>query len=516
MGALRERFGVPLIGCTFKRPAPLDESAVGGGTPFTAPPSQLDESAVGGSLPAATPPGSHGVSHGVTGGAPRQKNVMHGGRIRRWSVIVFAGGEGTTETTQVVHSPIQALGGGDAWVAGCLHALMEASFHLPSGGGALVDSTGGYTASELASILSSACRRGDLLAALQMRSHGDFSTVSGEELRQTEALVRGQPYQMPSGAGVSSSDAVGLRTQALLGGRGLPLENLPARRLTEGVGTVVGASLPTPLPFSPSKPLDTAPLRALPSAASVHAALDTAPLRALPSAASVHAALDTAPLRALPSAASVHAALHRCGIIPVVTIEDVSHAVPLARALVAGGISVIELTLRTAAGEASIREIASGVPEMLVGAGTVLSTVQAERVVASGAHFLVAPGTNAKVVRWAGARGVVMLPGVATASEVEAAMELGLDHLKFFPAEPLGGLAMLKALSAPYTTITWMPTGGISLANVRATLIACMCSPRRHAFPGHLPRECKGDIDCFGLPRMASPCELASNCDHHQ
>ena len=109
-----------------------------------------------------------------------------------------------------------------------------------------------------------------------------------------------------------------------------------------------------------------------------------------------------------------------------------------------------------------------------------------------------------------------MLPGVATASEVEAAMELGLDHLKFFPAEPLGGLAMLKALSAPYTTITWMPTGGISLANVRATLIACMCSPRRHAFPGHLPRECKGDIDCFGLPRMASPCELASNCDPHQ
>ena len=439
MGALRERFGVPLIGCTFKRPAPLDESAVGGGTPFTAPPSQLDESAVGGSLPAATPPGSHGVSHGVTGGAPRQKNVMHGGRIRRWSVIVFAGGEGTTETTQVVHSPIQALGGGDAWVAGCLHALMEASFHLPSGGGPLVDSTGGYTASELASILSSACRRGDLLAALQMRSHGDFSTVSGEELRQTEALVRGQPYQMPSGAGVPSSDAVGLRTQALLGGRGLPLENLPARRLAEGVGTVVGASLPTPLPFSPSKPL------------------------------------DTAPLRALPSAASVHAALHRCGIIPVVTLEDVSHAVPLARALVAGGISVIELTLRTAAGEASIREIASGVPEMLVGAGTVLSTVQAERVVASGAHFLVAPGTNAKVVRWAGARGVVMLPGVATASEVEAAMELGLDHLKFFPAEPLGGLAMLKALSAPYTTITWMPTGGISLANVRATLIASDC-----------------------------------------
>ena len=119
------------------------------------------------------------------------------------------------------------------------------------------------------------------------------------------------------------------------------MENLPARRLAEGVGTVVGASLPTPLPFSPSKPL------------------------------------DTAPLRALPSAASVHAALHRCGIIPVVTIEDVSHAVPLARALVAGGISVIELTLRTAAGEASIREIASGVPEMLVGAGTVLSTVQA-------------------------------------------------------------------------------------------------------------------------------------------
>ena len=349
MGALRERFGVPLIGCTFKRPAPLDGSAVGGGLPL--------------GLPAAAPPGSHGAAGGVKGaeggvnGAPRQKNVMNGGRIRRWSVIVFAGGEGSTEATHVVHSPVQALGGGDAWAAGCLHALMEASFHLPSGGGPLVDSSGGYTASELASLLGSACRRGDLLAALHMRSHGDFSSVNGDELRQTEALVRGQPYHMPSGAiphatpqpyhmpfgaGVSSTDlvvtdSVGLRTQALLGARGLPTGESPTGRLAEGVG----AALPTPLPFSPSR------------------------------------TLDTAPSRALPSAAAVHAALHRCGIIPVVTIEDVSHAVPLARALVAGGISVIELTLRTAAGEASIREIASHVPEMLVGAGTVLSTVQA-------------------------------------------------------------------------------------------------------------------------------------------
>ena len=352
MGALRERFGVPLIGCTFKRPAPLDGSAVGGGLPLGLP-------CLG--LPAAARPGSNGAAGGVQGaeggvnGAPRQKNVMHGGRIRRWSVIVFAGGEGSTEATPVVHSPVQALGGGDAWVAGCLHALMEASFHLPSGGGPLVDSSGGYTASELASLLGSACRRGDLLAALQMRSHGDFSSVNGDELRQTEALVRGQPYHMPSGAiphalpqpyhmpsGVSSTDSVvtdsvGLRTQALLGARGLPTGESPTGRLAEGVG----AALPTPLPFSPSRPL------------------------------------DTAPSRALPSAAAVHAALHRCGIIPVVTIEDVSHAVPLARALVAGGISVIELTLRTAAGEASIREIASHVPEMLVGAGTVLSTVQA-------------------------------------------------------------------------------------------------------------------------------------------
>ena len=342
MGALRERFGVPLIGCTFKRPAPLDGSAVGGGLPL--------------GLPAAAPPGSHGAAGGVKGaegcviGAPRHKNVMLGGRIRRWSVIVFAGGEGSTEATPVVHSPVQALGGGDAWVAGCLHALMEASFHLPSGGGPLVDSSGGYTASELASILGSACRRGDLLAALQMRSHGDFSSVNGDELRQTEALVRGQPYHMPFGVSSTDSvvtdsvvtdlvvtDSVGLRTQALLGARGLPAEESPTGRLAEGVG----AALPTPLPFSPSRPL------------------------------------DTAPSRALPSAAAVHAALHRCGIIPVVTIEDVSHAVPLARALVAGGISVIELTLRTAAGEASIREIASHVPEMLVGAGTVLSTVQA-------------------------------------------------------------------------------------------------------------------------------------------
>jgi 2-dehydro-3-deoxyphosphogluconate aldolase/(4S)-4-hydroxy-2-oxoglutarate aldolase len=127
--------------------------------------------------------------------------------------------------------------------------------------------------------------------------------------------------------------------------------------------------------------------------------------------------------------------------------------------------------------------IAREVPEMLLGAGTVLSTAQAERAVACGAQFLVAPGTNAKVVRWASGRGVTMLPGVATATEVEAAMDLGLTHLKFFPAEQAGGLATLKALGAPYGAVRFMPTGGVSAANVGSYLKhpSILCAGGRHA-----------------------------------
>jgi len=167
---------------------------------------------------------------------------------------------------------------------------------------------------------------------------------------------------------------------------------------------------------------------------------------------------------------SVNASLHSVGIVPVVTIHELSHAVPVAQALVAGGINCIELTLRSEVAEECLKKIAKEVPSMLIGAGTVLTTAQAESAVACGAHFLVSPGTNEKVVRWSLDHDVPILPGVATASEVEAALEMGLSTIKFFPAESIGGLGTIKALAGPYGGLKWMPTGGISPTNCTAYL----------------------------------------------
>lgn len=154
------------------------------------------------------------------------------------------------------------------------------------------------------------------------------------------------------------------------------------------------------------------------------------------------------------------------GILPVIALDDAAQAVPLAKALAAGGIPAAEVTFRTAAGEEAIRRIAQEVPEVLVGAGTVLTTEQADRAVTAGAKFIVSPGTNPKVVRNCLEKGVQPIPGVVTPTEIEAALELDLEVLKFFPAEPSGGLGMIKALTAPYTQIKFIPTGGISAANV--------------------------------------------------
>ena len=158
--------------------------------------------------------------------------------------------------------------------------------------------------------------------------------------------------------------------------------------------------------------------------------------------------------------------IHVIGILPVIALDDATQAVPLAKALAAGGIPAAEVTFRTAAGEEAIRRIAQEVPEVLVGAGTVLTTEQVDRAVSAGAKFIVSPGTNPKVVRHCLEKGVQPIPGVVTPTEIESAMELGLDVLKFFPAEPSGGLGMIKALTAPYTQIKFIPTGGISAANV--------------------------------------------------
>ena len=155
------------------------------------------------------------------------------------------------------------------------------------------------------------------------------------------------------------------------------------------------------------------------------------------------------------------------GIVPVVVINDPARAVGLAKALIDGGLPCAEVTFRTAGAAEAIRLMHAAYPDMLVGAGTVLTEKQADEAIACGASFIVAPGLNPKIVRYVTERGVPMMPGVCTPSEIEAALDLGLNELKFFPAEPSGGLKMIKALCAPYTDVTFMPTGGITPQNAR-------------------------------------------------
>ena len=154
------------------------------------------------------------------------------------------------------------------------------------------------------------------------------------------------------------------------------------------------------------------------------------------------------------------------GVVPVVVLNDAKDALPLAKALVEGGLACAEVTFRTAAAEESIRIMAEQFPEMLVGAGTVLTTEQVDRAVNAGAKFIVSPGLNPKVVKYCVEKGIPVTPGCSNPSDVEVAIELGLDVVKFFPAEQAGGVAMIKAMAAPYTGIKFMPTGGINAKNL--------------------------------------------------
>ncbi len=158
------------------------------------------------------------------------------------------------------------------------------------------------------------------------------------------------------------------------------------------------------------------------------------------------------------------------GIVPVVVLDDAKDAEPLAEALIAGGLPCAEVTFRTAAAEESIRIMSEKFPEMLIGAGTVLTTEQVDRAVAAGAKFIVSPGLNPKIVAYCVDNGIPITPGTSNASDIEAALEFGLDVVKFFPAEPAGGLKMIKALAAPYVGVKFMPTGGINAENVKAYL----------------------------------------------
>ena len=158
--------------------------------------------------------------------------------------------------------------------------------------------------------------------------------------------------------------------------------------------------------------------------------------------------------------------LEQFGIVPVVVLEDTKDAAPLAKALCDGGLACAEVTFRTDAAEESIRIMTKEFPEMVVGAGTVLTTEQVDRAVNAGAQFIVSPGFNPAVVKYCIEKNIPVTPGVVTPSEMEKAIEMGLEVVKFFPAEPSGGLEMIKAVAAPYTMLKFMPTGGINPKNI--------------------------------------------------
>lgn len=167
---------------------------------------------------------------------------------------------------------------------------------------------------------------------------------------------------------------------------------------------------------------------------------------------------------------SVLEEISRIGIVPVIKLDDAKDAVPLAKALCDGGLCCAEITFRTSAAEESIRLMSQEYPDMLIGAGTVLTASQAERAVNAGARFIVSPGLNPDVVKYCTGKNIPVTPGCANPSDIERAISLGLDVVKFFPAEAAGGLAMIKAMSAPYTDIMFMPTGGINADNINSYL----------------------------------------------
>ncbi len=170
--------------------------------------------------------------------------------------------------------------------------------------------------------------------------------------------------------------------------------------------------------------------------------------------------------------------LSQMGIIPVVKIDDVEKAVPLAKALHEGGLSCVEITFRTAQAAEAIKRITTSLPEILVGAGTVLTTQQVDSAIEAGAKFIVSPGLNPEVVKYCIQQHIPVTPGCSNPSDIEMAISLGLDVVKFFPAEAMGGVKVIKAISAPYSGIKFIPTGGINEKNLNdylscSSVLAC-------------------------------------------
>lgn len=163
---------------------------------------------------------------------------------------------------------------------------------------------------------------------------------------------------------------------------------------------------------------------------------------------------------------SIEERFYELGIVPVVVLDDIKDALPLAEALIKGGLPCAEVTFRTEAAEESIRRMSEKYPEMLIGAGTVLTIEQVDRAAAAGAKFIVSPGFDSEIVDYCLEKNIPVFPGCVTPSEAAQAVKRGLKVVKFFPAEQAGGIAMIKAMAAPYTMLKFMPTGGINAKNL--------------------------------------------------
>ena len=197
--------------------------------------------------------------------------------------------------------------------------------------------------------------------------------------------------------------------------------------------------------------------------------------------------------------------LARSAVVPVVVLDDAKDAVATAKALLAGGVDVMEITFRTAAAAGSIKAVSENCPEMLVGAGTVVTLDQCKQALECGAKFIVSPGFDPEVVSWCVERNVPITPGCVTPTEIMAAMKLGLNVVKFFPAGVYGGLKAMKALSAPFGGIKFIPTGGVDAKNLKEYLEA----PFVHAVGGSwlCPKK---EIAAGNFYAIAALCQEAS------
>ncbi len=196
--------------------------------------------------------------------------------------------------------------------------------------------------------------------------------------------------------------------------------------------------------------------------------------------------------------------LHNAGVVPVVVLDDAKDAVPTAKAMLAGGIDVMEITFRTAAAADSIKAVAQECPDMLVGAGTILNVEQCKLAIEIGAKFIVSPGFDAQVVSYCIENNIAVTPGCVTPTEITAAVNMGLRVIKFFPANVYGGLNAMKNLSAPFVGVKFMPTGGVNAQNLKEYLDA----PFIHAVGGSWVCP-KADIAAGNFEKITALCKEA-------